>query len=72
MKTPELARSVAVMERNDIRVDACSVRHMMQLALSGAVMTRTSISPSETRLAERLAFVGDRPAFGDTETHHAL
>ena len=58
------------MRYGDIRVDACSIRHVMQPALSGAVMDNTGISP---RLTERLAFVGDLlRRLGDTETHHAL
>jgi hypothetical protein len=67
------ALSASSTRYGDIRVDACGIRHVMQPALNGVVMDSTSFSPSETRLTERLAFIGDLlRQFGDTETHHAI
>jgi hypothetical protein len=67
------ALSASSTRYGDIRLEACGIRHVMKPALNGAVMDSTSISPSETRLTERLAFIGELlRQFGDTETHYAL
>jgi len=50
------------MEGSNIQVDSCGIRHVKQPERNDGVMDKTSISPPETRLAKRLARVGDLPA----------